>query len=358
MRAYGPHVQVLGEMRDPYEVLGVTRNAGDADIKSAYRALAKKFHPDTDPGNPRTVERFQEISAAYDLLRDKRRRRLYDSGEIDANGTRTARNGETARGPGHEAWQAGFGAARDSGDATASPAGMGDFNFAFKTNDREEAFSSQSIFSELFSHPRAGAKGRLRMRGADVNYRLRVSFLEAANGATRRVRLPDGRRLDVTIPRGVDTNQHIRLKGQGEPGRSGFRPGDAIIVIEVNDHPLFRRSGLDIHMDLPITVQEATLGGKVTVPTISGPVAVNIPAGSNSGTVLRLNDRGILVRPVEGGGASEQGSHYVNLIVMLPDPPDTAFVDFVRGWAPDHPYPVREEPDETGDNESGNPDKS
>lgn len=348
MRADAPHMRVLGEMRDPYEVLGVTRKAGYAEIKSAYRALAKKFHPDTDPGNPRTVERFQEISAAYDLLRDKRRRRLYDSGEIDANGTRRARNGETARGPGHEAWQAGFGAARGRGDATGTQDERGDFNFAFKTNDREEAFSSQGIFSELFGHPHARPKG-LRMRGADVNYRLKVSFLEAANGAVRRVRLPGGRRLDLTIPRGVDTNQHIRLKGQGEPGRPGFRPGDAIVVIEVEDHPLFRRSGLDIHMDLPVTVQEAMLGGKVAVPTISGPVAVNIPAGSNSGTVLRLKDRGIIGRPGSGGDMPEQGSHYVTLSVMLPDPPDAAFVDFIRGWAPDHPYPVREEPDGTED---------
>lgn len=335
-------------MRDPYEVLGVARKAGDADIKAAYRTLAKKFHPDTDPGNPRTVERFQEISAAYDLLRDKRRRRLYDSGEIDANGTRKSRNGEAPRGPGHDAWRAGFTSARDPNEVTTIRPEAGDFHFAFKTNDREEAFSSQSIFSELFGNPRGAPRG-LRMRGADVNYRLKVTFLEAANGATRRVRLPDGKRLDVTIPRGVDTNQHIRLKGQGEPGRSGARPGDAIIVIDVEDHPLFRRSDLDIHMDLPVTIQEAVLGGRVTVPTISGPLAVNIPAGSNSGTVLRLKNCGILARPGNGGAAPEQGNQYVTLTVMLPDPPDAAFVDFVRGWAPEHPYPVREEPDKTGD---------
>ncbi|MFP3944769.1 MAG: DnaJ C-terminal domain-containing protein [Alphaproteobacteria bacterium] len=323
-------------MRDPYEVLGVERRASAADIKAAWRRLAKQCHPDRAPGDDRLAERFHEISAAYEFLRDERKRRRYDAGEIDANGRRRRFGNwefDEPRGPGHEVWKAGF-AGRAGQESPANGRETADLHFKFSSSEREEAFRSQGIFSELFG-TRRGAP-RMRRRGADVTYRLDVSFEEAACGAIRRVRLPSGRRLDVRIPAGAESGHEIRLDGQGEPGPGGGAPGDARIVIRVEPHALFRREGRNVHSELNVGVAEAVLGAKVTAPTIHGPVSLTVPPGSNTGTVLRLKGKGISPAPEEGRDGGPAGDHFVTLHVMLPDPDDAEFEELVRRWARGH----------------------
>lgn len=326
-------------MHDPYEVLGVERRASAGEIKAAWRRLAKRFHPDRAPGDARVAEKFHQISAAYEFLRDERKRRRYDAGEIDANGRRRRFGNwefDEAPGPGHDAWKAGFangGGNRDAAAANGGPAE--DLHFRFSSSEREEAFRSQSIFSELFGNWRGAP--RLRRRGANVTYRLEVSFEEAACGAVRRVRLPTGKRLDVRIPAGGDSGHEIRLKGEGEPGANGGAAGDAVIILQIEPHAVFRRQGLDVHSDLDVSVPQAVLGANMQIPTIHGPVSMAVPPGSNTGTVLRLRGKGIA--PAQGGAP---GDHYVTLRVMLPDPEDAAFTALVRRWAQDRPDPLPE----------------
>jgi DnaJ-class molecular chaperone len=329
-------------MRDPYEVLGVERLASAAEIKAAWRRLAKQFHPDRAPGDTQVAEKFHEISAAYDFLRNERMRHRYDSGEIDASGRRRRFGNweyDDAAGPGHEAWKAGFAngsGIQENGEAYGRAAD--DLYFKFSSADREEAFRSQSIFSELFGNLRGTP--RVRKRGADITYRLDVSFEEAACGATRRVRLPSGNRLDVRIPAGCESGHEIRFRGQGEPGLHGGVPGDALIVLRIEPHPVFRREGSDIHMELAVSVPEAILGARLMVPTVHGSVSMTVPPGSNTGTRLRLKGKGITPA---GDGPDLSGDHYVSLRVMLPEPMDAEFADFIRRWAPAHTYDARSE---------------
>ena len=291
---------------DPYTVLGVKREASQDEIRKAYRALAKKLHPDLNPGNKDAEERFKEVSAAYDLLGDAEKRARFDRGEIDATGAETPRQN----------YYRDFAEAGPQGGAQAYESRAGFADFA----------ESDDIFAELFGR-RAGGGAQLRMRGADLPFHLHVDFLDAVNGATRRLSLPDGSTLDVAIPPGIRDGQLLRLKGKGRPGMGGGPPGDALIEIEVMPHPVFRRDGDDIRVELPISLSEAVLGGRVDVPTPTGPVTMTIPKGSNSGTTLRIRGKGVARRD------GTRGDEYVTLTVMLPKNSDPELEKFVAGWA-------------------------
>jgi DnaJ-class molecular chaperone len=302
--------------RNPYEVLGVKKDATDEEIRRVYRNLAKKHHPDLNPGNKQAEARFKEIAAAYDLLSDKEKRARYDRGEIDESGVERPRAysyQDFAEGaPGQKY--------RSGGTEGMSPEDLDDL-FAF--------------FGGGAGGARRGAGGAgatFRMRGSDRHYTLTVDFLDAVNGARKRLELEQGKSLDVSIPPGVRDGQVLRLKGQGDPGLGGGPNGDALIEIHVAPHPLFRREGDDIHLDLPVTPAEALLGSRVTVPTPSGAVAMTIPAHSNTGTTLRLRGKGV-------GG---RGDMLVTLKVVLPSQADPELEAFLKEWSAKHPYNPRE----------------
>ncbi len=300
-------------MADPYELLGVPRGASADDIKQAYRKLAKKLHPDLNPGDAAIERRFKEISAAYDLLSDAKKRSRFDRGEIDSNGSER---------PGGRFYR---GFSDRAGNRTAGAgAGAGGFGGAFDADDIFEMFTSQA---------RRGAGKR---RGVDVSYSLSVDFIAAALGTRRRLTLPDGRSLDVQIPPGTAEGTVLRLKAQGQAGLGGGPAGDAFIEVQVEPHAFFTRKDFDIHHDIPVTLQEAVVGSTITVPTIDGKVVVKIPRGSNSGTVLRLKSRG-----VPHGKGTDRGDQYVKLTVLLPEKPDTELTQFLEKWGPTHPYNVR-----------------
>jgi DnaJ-class molecular chaperone len=317
-------------MKDLYAVLGVSRQASQDDIKKAYRKLAKTYHPDLNPGNKDAEQKFKEISQAYDILADADKRKRYDAGEIDATGQEQA-----PRGGFYRSYSAGGRGSKYS-------------NFDFG-----EEFSAEDIFADLFGGGFGGFRGgagpggagtgartrsyRTQARGGDVNYSIRVGFVEAATGARKRIRLADGNTVDVTIPAGWEDGQSLRLKGKGKPGLGGGPAGDAYVKINVEPHAFFRRDGNDIHLDLPISLQEAVEGGTVTVPTVSGPVSMKIPAGSNTGKTMRLRGRGIA--PKNGG---TKGDQFVHLKVVLPDEQDEELKSFARKWGKKYPYNPRE----------------
>ncbi len=292
--------------RNPYEVLGVKKDATDEEIRRVYRNLAKKFHPDLNPGNKKAEARFKEIAAAYDIVSDKEKRARYDHGEIDESGA------EKPRAYSYQDFAAGEAGAKYHAGEGVPPEDVDDL-FAF------------------FRRGRGGDGGTIRMHGADRHFTLTVDFTDAVNGARRRLELAPGKSLDVSIPPGVRDGQVLRLKEQGGPGIGGGPNGDALIEIRVAPHPLFRREGDNIHLDLPVTLGEAVLGGRVTVPTPSGAVTMTIPAHSNTGTTLRLRGKGV-------GG---KGDALVTLKVVLPESADPEFDDFLQQWAGKHPYDPR-----------------
>ncbi len=302
--------------KDPYEVLGVAKNASQDDIRKAYRKLAKKLHPDLNPGNAESAERFKDVASANDLLSDPEKRARYDRGEIDASGAerpqqRYYREYADAGGAGPYYSSAGF---EDMGD----------------TSD---------LFADLFARSRAGGGGRsFKMRGQDVQYRLEVDFLEAVRGGKRRITLPNGTALDLTIPEGVAEGHVLRLRGKGEPGIGGGPAGDALIEISVRPHPLFTRQGDDIVIELPITIDEAVLGGKIETPTVTGRVTLTIPSGSSSGQTLRLRGKGVKRRDGKG-----QGDQLVRLKIVVPPHIDRELEDFIREWRDRHRYDPRAE---------------
>lgn len=306
---------------DPYKILGLDRTASPEDIRKAYRRIAKKEHPDLNPGDTQAEDRFKRASAAYDLLSDPEKRARYDRGEIDAGGTER---------PQHRTWR--HYAEADEGQPYTAGAGYADFN---------EHFSDLGgIFGDLFGKAgrggtRTGGYG-FRMRGADVGLDVTVEFLEAVQGTSRRVTLPTGKVVEVTVPAATEDGQVLRLKNQGLPGLEGGPAGDALVHIHVRPHPLFERKGNDIHLDLPVTLAEAMLGGKVPVPTPTGTVMLTIPKGANTGTVLRLKGKG-----VTDPQTRKPGDQYVRLRVTLPDRPDAELEDFVKDWAARHPYDPR-----------------
>lgn len=286
--------------KDPYEVLGVQRSASAEDIQKAYRRLAKKLHPDLNPGDREAEEKFKAVAGAYDLLSDPDKRDRFDRGEIDASG---------AERPPQRFYRDFAGAEQHP---YASDAGYADFA------------DSDDILSELFAR---GGRAHMRGHGRDAHYRLAVTFLEAVNGATKRVTLPDGSTLDVSVPAGTRDGQILRLRGKGEPGVGGGGPGDALVAIEVRPHRFFTREGDDIHLELPISLSEAVLGARVTVPTPAGAVTMSVPKGANTGRVLRLRGKGV-ARP-----DGSRGDEYVKLKVVLPEKPDPELEAFVTNWA-------------------------
>lgn len=286
---------------DPYQTLGVKKDASQETIQKAYRRLAKKLHPDLNPGNKQAEEQFKAVSAAYDLLSDPQKRARYDRGEIDASGAERPRQRYY----------------RDFADAASnsytSDAGFADFE------------GMDDFLSQMFGRQ---GRGNIRMRGGDVNYRLTLDFLDALNGGKQQLTLPDGSVLDVNIPPGTRDGQVLRLRGKGRGGIVGGPPGDALIEIEVRPHPVFTLKGDDVYVELPISLREAVLGGKVNVPTPSGVVSMNVPRWANTGTRLRLKGRGA---PRPDG---TRGDEYVTLKVMLPERPDPELEKFVAEWRP------------------------
>jgi DnaJ-class molecular chaperone len=284
---------------DPYELLGVKKDASADEIQKAYRGLAKKLHPDLNPGNKKAEEQFKDVSAAYALLSDPEKRARFDRGEIDASGQERPQQRYY----------------RDFADRGDSRTYTNDAGFA--------DFADEDLLSELFG---GRGRGNLRMRGADAHYQLEVDFLDAINGAKRQITLPDDAALEVTIPAGTRDGQVLRLRGKGRPGIGGGPPGDALIEIAMRPHPQFTRKGDDIHVELSIPLDQAVLGGRVSVPTPSGPVTMTVPKWSNSGAVLRLKGKGA---PRRGG---EPGDEYVTLKVMLPEQPDPELEKLITQW--------------------------
>lgn len=299
---------------DPYEILGVGRKASQDDIRKAYRKLAKAHHPDLNPGNQGAADRFKEVTAAYDLLSDADKRARFDRGEIDASGAERPQHQfyrDFAETPGGFRYRATTGA----GDAAA-----GDFG---------------DIFSEIFGGF-GGRRAGGRRQGADARYGLEVDFLDAVNGARRRITLPDGQVLDVTVPAGVDDGQVLRLKGKGAPGPGSGPPGDALIEVRVKPHPQFQRQGDDIAVEVPVALHEAVLGAKIEVPTPTGRVTMTIPAGASSGQVLRLKGKGI-ANTMTG----RTGDQLVTLKLVMPKTIDADLKGFMRQWGEAHAYDPR-----------------
>jgi DnaJ-class molecular chaperone len=284
---------------DPYELLGVKKDASQDDIQKAYRRLAKKLHPDLNPGNKKAEEQFKNVSAAYDLLGDPQKRARFDRGEIDASG---------AERPRHRYYRD---FSEGTGNQYSNDAGFSDFA------------DVDDIVSEIFGRQR---RSNVRRRGADVHYQLSLDFLDAINGGKQTITLPDGTALDVTIPPGTRDGQILRLRGKGRPGSNGGPAGDALIQIEVRAHPVFTLKGDDIYAEMPISLREAVLGGKISVPTPTGPVTMTVPKWSTTGTVLRLKGKGA-ARPDKS-----RGDEYVTLKVMLPEKPDPELERFVAQW--------------------------
>lgn len=304
---------------DPYSILGVARGADEADIKKAYRKLAKELHPDRNKDNPKAAERFSQVTSAYDLLMDKDKRARFDRGEIDGEGNPTAPFGYGGGHPGAgaggfsggyssegmdfgEIFEGIFGGGRRAGGAAGAGAGAGGFSGGFGGFGR--------------------GRGGPPPKGENVPYRLAVDFVDAATLAPQRITLRDGKTIDLKLPQGVETGTQMRLAGKGDPGPGGA--GDALITIEIKPHPFFVREEMNVRLDLPVTLDEAVQGGKVKVPTVDGPVMLGIPAGSSSGKTLRLKGKGFT------GKAGVRGDQLVTLVVDLPAD-DAGLKDFIAG---------------------------
>ena len=298
-------------MKDPYEVLGVAKTATPEEIRKAYRQLAKKLHPDLNPGDTHAEDRFKEVSAANDLLSDPEKRRRYDAGEIDASGAEKA--------PPHGRYYREYAGA--AGHPYESAGGYADF------------VEGDDLFAELLRRSREQAR---RAPGADLHYELHVPFLDAVNGATKTITLPHGGTLGVEIPAGVEDGQILRLRGKGAPSPGEGPPGDALVQIVVDPHRYFTREGDDIHVELPITVKEAALGGEVRAPTTTGSVMLRVPKGANTGDTLRLKGKGVKAH-------GRTGDEFVRLKVVMPKPPDPDLEAFLKSWTPPASYDPRRE---------------
>ncbi len=281
-----------------YRTLGVAPGASHDEIRGAYRKLAKEFHPDRNPGNKPAEEKFKRVSAAFDILGDPEKRKKYDAGQIDGSGRETGgfyNDGRHGR----------YKPADDFGD----------------------------IFGDMFGR---AAGGGFNMRGMDYRYHLEIDFLEAVNGVKKRVLLPEGETLDINVPSGVIQGQVLRLKSKGGPGVGRGAAGDALIELKIRSHPYFEREGDDIILDLPITIDEAILGGRVEAPTIDGRVALTIPKGASSGQLLRLRGKG-----VKNAQSGNLGDQLVKLRIVLPQRLDPSLTEFIEKWRGSHAYDPR-----------------
>jgi DnaJ-class molecular chaperone len=322
-------------MRDPYEVLGVPRGASAAAIKSAYRKLAKKHHPDSNKNDPKAAARFSEINSANEIIGDEDKRKAFDRGEIDAEGK-----------PRFQGFPGG-GFGGDPRGRAGSPGG-GFESYTFRTGGGPGG-AGGAAFEDILNSMFGGAAGRGARSGRgtpfefetggigldlDLSVAMTASLEEAVNGAEKRVRLPNGKELNVKIPPGVVAGQQIRLKGQGETA-PGHPPGDLLITVNIAPHPFFKVDGSDLRIDLPITLYEAVLGGKVRVPTLGNPVELSIPKNTSSGRTFRLKGKGL---PKAGGGT---GDLFVTTRIMLPDGNDAELEALMQKWRDGHPYNPR-----------------
>ena len=298
----------------PYEVLGVKPAASAEEIRKVYRQLAKQCHPDLNPGKPAAEERFKAVSAAYDLLSDPEKRGRYDRGEIDESGAERPQR----------SYYRGY--AEGAEGRKYQPEGEMDLG------DLEDLFAA---FGSAGRGRRARGGEGFKARGADRLFTLTVDFIEAATGAKKRLSLAPEEWLDVTIPPGINDGQVLRLRGKGGPGLGGGPAGDARIEVHVAPHPLFRRDGDNIQIELPVSLAEVVLGARVTVPTVTGPVTMTIPKGSDTGSQLRLRGKGIQRK-------KSPGDQYVTLKVVVGSGGDPELAEFLEKWAPRHPFDPRQ----------------
>jgi DnaJ-class molecular chaperone len=324
-------------MRDPYEVLGVSKGASEADIKSAYRRLAKKLHPDANKHDPKAASRFAELNAAYEIAGDSDKRKAFDHGEIDAEGK-----------PRFQGFE-GFGAQPGGGHSPGGGAHFESFSFGPDGFRRSGNAGGGAGFEDLLRGMFGGRGGAARDFGSqfeaedfaagtgagqDLHASLTITLADAAKGTKTRVHLPTGKDVEVKIPAGIASGQQIRLKGQGWPSATS-RAGDALITINVAPHPLFKPDGADLRLELPITLYEATLGGKVRVPTLDGAVELAIPAGTNSGRTFRLKGKGLKAK-------SGAGDLLATVRIVLPERVDDEFKELMKKWREKKPYDPRE----------------
>jgi DnaJ-class molecular chaperone len=302
--------------QDPYQELGVSRTASADEIRRAFRKLAKQFHPDKNPGNKTAEERFKRLSAAFDVVGDEDKRKKFDRGEMDADGHEVNR---------------GFGGGGGGGDPFGRGGGFGGQG----AGAQFEGVDLNDILGEMFGG-RGGARGGMGggfggpAKGADVRAQVAIDLEEAIQGGRKRIAFSDGRTIEVTIPKGAAEGQVLRLKGQGSPGRAG--PGDALIELLIKPHPVFRREGENLVMDLPVSVPDAVLGAKVQAPTPEGPVTLTVPKGANAGATLRLKGRGL------ADARGVRGDLLARVQLFLPEPPDPELERFAETWRKQRPY--------------------
>jgi DnaJ-class molecular chaperone len=298
-------------MIDPYKILGVSKTASEDEIKKVYRTLAKKYHPDLNPGNKDSEAKFKEVNEAYSMVGTKEAREKFDNGEtLNENFYKDAFRSRS--GPYYREFQDGGGRYTQ-----------------FYQGDADDLFGS---FFEGFSQKGGG----FNIHGQDHIYKMEVDLQDAVRGAEREIMMPDGKRLKVKIPPGIDEGAKLRFKGQGGPAQGKGKPGDAYVEISIKPSDIFNRAGNDLELETPITIDEAVNGAKIKVPTIDGTVMLTIPAGVNTGTKLRVKGKGM---PLRGG--KERGDQIVVLKVVLPDKVDSRFSDFIKNWSADHPYNPR-----------------
>lgn len=302
--------------KDLYAVLGLEKSASEKDIRTAYRKLAKELHPDLNPGNAAAEDRFKDVAAAYSIIGNEEKRRKYDAGEIDDTG---------AERPQHHYYRH----HADSADRHQYSSSQHGFDGYDDLGD---------IFGGAFRQARGGGARTqyqdIDWPGSDVRYHMSIDFLEAANGAKKRVTMPDGKTLDISIPAGLEDGQTLRLKGQGEPGLNKGPPGDALVSIEVRPHRLFERDGNDVMIEVPIGIHEAVLGGKIEVPTLTGRVTMTVPKGAKTGQTLRLRNKGIQSK-------AKSGDQMVRLKVVMPEIIDDDLAEKMKSWAETNSYNPR-----------------
>ena len=288
-------------MKTPYEILGVNKNATDPQLKKAFHKLARECHPDSDMGNPWAGDEFKVLSAAYELLSDPKRRALYDGGVISGDGTKRSPR-RAARG--------------FTNDAARTP----------------QQRNRSTPIQRAPPNKKRTKVADLNIKGSNVEYCISVDFMKAVRGGVKQISLANGKRLKINIPPRVEENHILRLKGQGLKGIGDGKDGNAYVKILINPDPIFRRDKNNIHIDMPVTLGDAVLGGKIDVPTIDGTVSVSIPKNSNTGTQLRLKGKGLR--------ATKKGDQFVHLKIILPKKPDKVFLEFIKKWSQAHPYKV------------------